>query len=265
MVAAMTDLAHVYLTAHGSYPAGSWVGESAQIGVRLAFAAVAAAPNKGDVFTPIANGAITSDTGTLAGTHGTLARTWTARINSVGSTENFDAAAQVDAAEDMWAFLNAIKAYQHSDFKWTHVKCSAVDPTGATPIVSSVYTFSSVLAGAVGTGLPPQVAMALSARANLVGRRGRGRVYIPALGTTILTTDGQINTTPANSMRSAFKTLIDNLQAQPGLTLNMPIFSIMSADSTTAVRPAEVRTGSRLDTMQSRRRQVTETYTATAL
>lgn len=261
----MTDLAHVYLTAHGSYPAGSWVGEQAQIGVRLAFAPVISAPNKGDVFTPLAGGAITSDSGTLAGTHGTLSKTWTARIGGTGSLENFDAAAQVDACEDMWTFLNALKAYQFSDFKWTHVKCSAVDPTGATPIVSSVYTFTSVLAGAVGTGLPPQVAMALSARANLVGRRGRGRVYVPALGTTILASDGQIATTPANSMRNAFKTLIDNLQAQPGLTANMPIFSIMSADSATAVRPVEVRSGSRLDTIQSRRRQVTETYTTTAL
>jgi len=261
----MTALKHVYLTAHGTYPSGSWLGESAQIGVRLGYAPVIGGPDKGSIWTPVTGGEITPDFGSLAGTNGTLAKTWTARIGDAGSLENVDAAGQVDMAEDMLVFLNAIKAYQYSGFRWTHVKCSAVDPTGHTPIVSSIYTFTAPVVGAASTSLPPQVAMALSTRANLVGRRGRGRVYIPALSSTVIGSDGTISSAVANTMRAAFKTLVDSLQSVPGLTEYQPILFVGSADSATVVRPVELRTGSRLDTIQSRRRQVTEAYTTTAL
>lgn len=261
----MSNMQHVYLTAHGSYPSGPWLGEAAQIGVRVAFAPTATAPGKGDIWTPTPGGAITADFGTQAGTNGTLSKTWKARVGDTGSTENMDAGAQIDMAEDVRKFLNTIKAFQHSSFRWTHIKCAAVDPDGKTPVVASVYTLTAPLVGGNNTALPPQVAMALSTRANLVGRRGRGRVYIPALDVALLATDGTINTTHANTMRAAFKTLIDDLQNQPGITQHIPIVFVGSADSPTVVRPVEVRTGNRFDTIQSRRRQVPEAYTVTAL
>lgn len=262
----MTNLKHVYMTAHGTYLAGAWVGEGAQIGLRFSYEPVIAAPLKGDIYVPQTGGSIDADFGSLAGTHGTLAKTWKARIGDTGSLENVDAAAQVDLAEDMWKFLNVLKAYQGTEFKWTHVKVAAVDTAGAIPRVASVYTFTTPLAGTTGSGaLPPQVALALSTRANLVGRRGRGRVYIPALSQGMLASDGTVNTTNAGIMRNAFKTLIDDVQAAPGLTVNQPIVFVGSHDSTDVVRPVELRTGNRLDTIQSRRRQVAETYTTLAL
>lgn len=261
----MSDMNHVYVTAHGSYPSGPWLGESAQIGVRLGFAPTATAPTKGDIWTPTPGGAITPDYGAQTGTHGSLSKTWKARVGPAGSTENMDAGAQIDMAEDMWTFLNAIKAYQSSNFRWTHVKVAAVDAAGKTPVVSSVYTYTAPLAGSGSTPMPPQVAMALSTRANLVGRRGRGRVYIPALDVAALASDGTITAACQTALRGAFKTLIDNLQAQPGLTQHLPILFVGSADSPTVVRPVEIRTGNRFDTIQSRRRQVTESYAVTAL
>ncbi len=261
----MTDMKHVYLTAHGSYPTGSWTGEAAQIGMRCAFATTALAPLKGDIFTPIDNGAIQPDFGTLAGTNGALSRTWTARVGASGSVDNMDADAQVGMAEDFYKFLNSLKAYLYSGFRWTHVKLAAVDAAGKSPVVSSIYTFTAPIVGASTSGLPPQVAVALSTRANLVGRRGRGRVYIPAIGATSLETDGTFKAGTRTAMQAAFKTLIDDLQALPGLTTHMPIVFVGSADSATVVRPVEVRTGQRLDTIQSRRRQVAESYVSTAL
>lgn len=261
----MSNLMHVYLTAHGSYPSGSWVGESAQIGVRLAFAPVVGGPAKGDIFTPLEGGAITPTYGSQAGTNGTLAKTWTARVGDTGSLENFDAAAQIDAAEDVRTFLNSVKPYQDPAFRWTHIKCAAVDADGKTPVVASIYTLTTPIVGSGTNALPPQVAMAVSSRANLVGRRGRGRVYIPAIAATAVTTDGTIGSSAASTMRTAFKTLIDSLQATPGFSTLQPIYFVGSADSPTVVRPVEVRTGNRLDTIQSRRRQVAEVYTTLAL
>lgn len=261
----MPNLNHVYLTAHGSYTSGSWVGEAAQIGVRLGFAPTADAPDKGDIWTVTEGGDIAADYGTQTGTHGSLAKTWTARVGGVGSTENMDAGAQIDMAEDMWTFLNTIKTQNNQYFRWTHVKIAAVDPTGKIPRVASVYTFTTPLQGVGSLGLPPQNALALSTRANLVGRRGRGRIYLPALATGVIDGEGKLATSVGTACQAAFKTLIDNLQSQPGLTQHLPILFVGSADSATVVRPVEIRTGNRLDTIQSRRRQVAESYTVTAL
>ena len=90
-------------------------------------------------------------------------------------------------------------------------------------------------------------------------------MYIPALTTAALAADGTIAAATATGLRTAFKTLIDALQNQPGINQHIPIVSVMSAESDTAVRPVEIRTGSRLDTIQSRRRQVAEVYAITAL
>lgn len=261
----MTNLSHVYLTAHGSFSGGSWAGETAQIGLRLPFAPVIGAPDKGSVFTPVANGAIVTDAGTAAGTNGSLARTWSARIGPVGSDENVDANMQIDMCEDFRTFLNAIKAYTYTAFRWTHFKVAGVDTTGAVPINAAVYTLTTPLAGTGSNALPPQVATAVSMRANLVGRRGRGRIYVPALAGGFLASDGTIGGAPSVTIRTAFKDLIDDLQELPGVTDYIPIVSIMSADSVDAVRPLEVRMGNRTDTIQSRRRQVAESYSITAL
>lgn len=261
----MAALSHVYLTAHGSYNSGAWAGETAQIGLRLPYAPVVGGPDMGSIFTPQANGDCAADSGTTAGTHGTLSRTWTARIGPTGSGQNIDAGAQIDMAEDFWTFLDAIKSLQVSTFSWKSVKVAGVDTTGAVPFNSAVYAFTSGIVGSGSSHLPPQLAIATSLRANIVGRRGRGRVYIPALTVSVLASDGTFGSTHAATLRTAFKALVDNLQNVTGTPDYIPIVSVMSANSTTAVRPLEIRTGNRLDTMQSRRRQVAETYTTLAL
>lgn len=261
----MPAMQHVYLTAHGSWSSGPWVGEAAQIGLRLCFAPVASAPVKGAIFTPLGNGDADMDQGTLAGTNGTLTRTWIARVGPAGSTFDHGATQQVDFAEDLRTFLDAIKGNVSSAFRWTHIKQAAVAADGSTIQPSSVYTFTSPLAGTGSNTLPPQVAMAISMRADIIGRRGRGRIYLPALSTGLLASDGTIAATPANTLRSSFVTLVNNLQNVSGWSTYMPIVSILSAGSADAVRPSQVRTGNRFDTIQSRRRQVAEAYATTPL
>ena len=261
----MTALQHVYLTAHGTYTAGAWEDERAQVGLRLCYVPVVGAPDKGSVFTPLVNGDVTRQYGSQAGTNGTLAKAWTARIGPVGSLQNCDAGAQIDLAEDFRTFLNAIKAYTFSGFTWTHVKIAPVAADGTSPENSAVYTFTTPLAGTSPNHLPAQVAFALSMRAQMVGRRGRGRIYLPAVTTALVAADGTVQGAAATTLRTAFKTLIDDLQNVTGTPDYIPIVSVMSAGSADAVRPYDVRTGHRLDTMQSRRRQAAESYTATNL
>jgi hypothetical protein len=256
---------HTYLTAHGSFASGAWLGEGAQFGLRLVTIQSDEAPALGDIFAPVANGDVALVSGSQAGTHGTLTKTFTFRQGPVGSVNNMDPDQQIAIAEDVWTFLDAVKSYCYNAFRWTHVKQSPVDSAGHAIGYSSTYTFSSPVTGTATGVLPPQAAMAVSLRAPVVGRRGRGRFYLPAMSQASLASDGTIVGTTATNVRAAAKTFIDNLNNTAGVPLYQPLVAIMSADSATAIRPTQVRTGNRFDTIRSRREQVPETYTATDL
>jgi hypothetical protein len=261
----MVALQHVYLTAHGSFNTGPYLGEAAQFGLRLSFAPKASEPSLGETFAMQSNGDVSPLFGTQSGTHGALAKTWEARVGAVGSPFTWGPTEQIAAGEAVWTFLNAMKAYNHGNYSWKTVKQAAIDATGHTQGTQSIYTFTSPLVGSGSNALPAQVAMAITMRANIMGRTGRGRIYYPALSTA-LTSDGSTGTTFATACRTNLKTLIDSLQAiDSGNIVYMPIVSITSAGKSTAVRPVEVRTGQLLDTVKSRRAQVDEVYTTLAL
>lgn len=261
----MTALQHIYLTATGRFSTGVWVGETAQFGLRLTIAETGAMPTKGTLFDVPLNGDVVGDQGVESGAHGTLTRSWTARRGPTGSTENCDAGFQVDLAEDTWTFLDGLKGYTSSMFQWTGVKLSPISAAGATIGASSVYSFTSPVQGQGSSMLPPQIALAISMRANILGRRGRGRIYLPAVATNLADTSGQIATSGNTAVRGLFVTYLNALQNLPGTPDYLPLVSIMSAGQTVAVRPSQVRVGNRFDTIRSRREQVPETYTTTEL
>jgi len=261
----MGDMQHVYLTAHGSFNTGPYLGESAQFGVRLSFAPKASAPSMGDTFTMQSNGAAARISGTQAGANGTLTKTWEARVGSVGSPFTWGATEQIAAAEAMRTLLVALKAYQHSTFSWKTVKQACIDPLGKTQETQSIYTFAAPVVGSGSNALPAQVALAVTLRANILGRTGRGRFYVPAMATA-LTADGALGSSAGTAIRTATKTCIDSLQAiDSGNILYMPIVTVTSAGKADGVRPVEVRTGQLLDTIKSRRAQVDEVYTSLPL
>lgn len=266
----MTAVQHVYVTAHGEWTYAEWVGEFAQIGLRMCFAKATDVPEHGAVFTPLANGDVAPLTGTTSGPHGVLTNTFTFRVGEVGSTENFDGGAQVNAAEDMWTFLDAIKGNFVAGFRWTHIKIAPILADGRYGAPSAVYTLSAPLAGTAaggaGTVLPPECALAVSLRAPVLGRRGRGRVYLPGLAAGALTASGTVATAQNNAIRAAFKTLVTNLEDMAaGVTDHDGVVVVTSAGKSTAVRPLEVRIGSHLDVQRRRQTNVPEVYLATVL
>lgn len=262
MVIHMSALHHIYVTAHGEYTATPWLTEKAQIGIRLPIASEASLPEKGAVFTPITNGDVVVDSGTQAGTNGTLTRTWKARLGPVGSADNADAAMQADLADDMWTFLNASKSYMHTTFKWTHVKIAPVLADGKYAAPSAIYQFTSALVG-TGTGnlFPPEVAIACTFRANVIGRRGRGRFYLPGLAASTSSVDGTVATGVRSGLITNLQALVSNLENLPGTEEYTTLVAVLSAGSATAVRPAEVRVGDHFDAQRRRQHQAAETYT----
>lgn len=263
----MVGLGHIYLTAHGEFTSAPWVGEKAQIGIRLVTTDGADEPAKGSVFTPLENGDVVLDSGTQAGTNGTLTRTWTARLGPLASTDNANAEMQADLADDMWTFLNTIKARTASQFKWTHVKIAPILAGGAYGAPSAIYQFTTPLLGTGASSmLPPEVALACSFRAGIIGRRGRGRFYLPALDSgACLGGDGAVLPATRTALVAALGTLVTNLQDKPGVEEYGPTVAVLSAGSTTAVRPSEVRVGQFFDAQRRRQHQVVEAYTTAAL
>ncbi len=263
----MVALHHVYVTAHGEYTAAAWLGEKAQFGIRLPMATGASEPTKGTIWTPISNGDVAVDAGSQAGTNGTLTRTWTARIGPTGSPDNCDATMQADLGDDVWTFLNAIKSYLTSNFRWTHVKIAPILADGTYGAPSAVYTFTTPLVGTDGTGaLPPEVAIAVSLRAPIIGRRGRGRIYIPGLGkSATIASDGTVASSCATALRDAMGVLVTNLENIPGTEDHGPLVSVFSAGAANVVRPSQVRVGSHFDAQRRRQHQVVETYVSANL
>lgn len=256
----MTAMQHVYVTAHGSWQSGPWVGESAQIGLRIVPILASALPAKGTEFIVPMSGDVVADMGTTAGTHGTLMRLWKCRMGGLGSTEDYNDALSIDVAEDVWTFLDATKGLVSNKFAWTHVKQAAVGPDGKTIKGSSIYTFAAALAGTVTTwAQPPQLAAGVTLRAPIAGRRGRGRIYFPGSGVQT-STDGTLPAAAATSLRAELSNLIDSLAELPGTSDFNLITVVTGAGQASAVRPSQIRTGNRWDTIQSRRRQVPESY-----
>lgn len=266
MVIHMPALQHIYLTAHGEWTASPFATEKAQIGIRLPIAAEADPPAKGTTFEPIANGDVVLDAGTQAGTNGTLTRTWKARLGPIASPDNA-ATMQADLADDMWAFLNSLKSIQSTVFKWTHVKIAPILATGAYGAPSAVYQFTAPLVGASAAGaLPPELAVAVSFRAPIIGRRGRGRMYIPALALTQVDgANGTVLAAAQTSLKTWAGTLVTNLENLPGVEEYSTLVGVMSAGSSTAVRPSEVRVGNHWDMQKRRQDQAVETYSSAAL
>lgn len=264
----MSNLHHVYVTAHGEYTVGAWSGEKAQIGLRIGVELESSLPSKGALFTPYGgHGDVVADSGSQAGTNGTLAKAWTARIGPAGSEENADGPWQVDLCDDVYTFLNTIKGYQNNGFRWTGCKIAPILSTGRYGAPGAVYTFTAPIVGATSTSCtPPELAVAASLRAAVLGRKGRGRVYVPALSmNTINAADGTLAVSTQTGLRDALVTLVSNIENAPGTEIWTPLVIVTSAGATQAARPSQVRVGSHFDVQRRRQAQVPESYSTTAL
>lgn len=257
---------HLYVTAHGYYYQGPYEGETGQIGFRFAFVPVATSPVAGETFTVPENGDAVPEFGQQAGTNGTLNKTWTARVGQAGSIENWGGTEQAAMGDIVHTLLFALKAYQNNNWRWTSVKQAPIDALGKTIGTASTYDFTADIQGVSTSSMPAQMALAISSRANIVGRSGRGRYYVPALGDNILASDGSVGGTAGNTILTATKTFVDSAQGViGGLSLYRALYMVTSGGKATGVRPVELRVGNLMDTIRSRRAQVEESYTVQTL
>lgn len=258
----MVAVSHLYLTAHGGWTSGPWAGEIAQIGLRLMPMAT-----PGGSFTPMVTLERDIDvTPSFAqqdttNTHAEV--NWTGRSQGTpGAT--IGAQEQGQLAEAMYTFCSTIKGAQALQFRWTHVKLAGIYPLNgegkyATP--ASSFTFKTPVAPTLTNTMPPQDAICVSLRTNVVGRRGRGRVFIPGATVNALTADGLVASATRTLLANAMVNLVDSLENSTFGNDGSYRVVICSAGSTTGVIPREVRVGDEWDSQRSRENARNETYT----
>lgn len=263
------QLQHVYVTAHGRFVASSpWAGEEAQIGLRLATVPVATSPQMGETFTLPVGGDIAVTSGSTAGTNGLLTQAWDGLGGDSVLGLDWTGERQADIGDDFWTFLTAMDSYFTTDFEWTHIKIAPISADGSAGAGASHYVFTTPVDGAASSSamMPPDVALCLSLRAPILGRTGRGRMYFPALATSVGVTDGKPGVAPRTAMAGYVKDLIDDLQNVPsGPFAYAPLVIVTSAGKATGVRPSQVRIGDHYDTQRRREMQVRENFVELAL
>ena len=258
----MAGYGHLYVTMHGVWNAAAWVPETAQIGVRLLNRQLG--DPSGPIVPVVDRGGVVLASNQRDLTDWNVVQTFSAEVPGVPAaswTEFTD-----DLANDCKTFMAAVKSLQHTGYRWTHVKIAPIEVgTGKYLAPATTYTLKAPIAGTGATAMPPQDAICASLRANVVGRRGRGRIYLPGLAVGTLSADGKVGSSARTTLANAFSDLVADLEDLPGTDLWQVRVAVMSANSTQAVLPSEVRVGDQFDTQRRREEQVGEAYTSVQL
>lgn len=247
---------HLYITAHGEYTNAHWSPETSQIGIRVSrWGLVQPSP-----FLSLPN---LNDWKVAFTEYDTDTFHVTSMFDSDDDTSLARQGITEDFALDMHAFLSSMRAHQWSGFRWTHIKVALIEHgTGKYLTPSSIYTFKSPLVGANASPFPPEVALALSWRTAVVGKRGRGRMYLPALSAVLGDASGTLDSSKRTTIVGQLKTLHDDFADLPGIDTYSCGVVICSANSTTAIIPKEARVGNHFDVQRRRQHQAEEAYTS---
>lgn len=261
---------HLYLVVAGSYASGQTPlqGEMWQFGVRLLFK-----PGTG----PDPIGPLTDSWDVVAATIQRTETNWT--ISSNWTTEG--GVSDLDPGD----YLNdqaapAVAEFIDNSFIAGPVQVDRLMlyPIGAPDgkvipappyLQGSPATLAWTSANPVGTGtgafLPPNNSVVVSTRTAQVGRRGRGRFYLPISPASVIgngAEGGTVTGTTRTAIATAAKTFLEALQINGGGGAAIWINPIVTgAPYTDYALINSVRVGSVVDSQQRRRRSITEVYT----
>lgn len=197
----MTDMRHVYLVAQGVVQ--DEVQETWQIGIRYLVLNSSTAP------------AQTGTLGTSVVDAENVHRTetdWTIESNW-STTPSTGILNPDDWLNDQVApaFQAQFGPHVSNQQKIVTLKASPTTATGhvaegRTCVLN--FTNANPQGAATGDSLPLEVAAVVSWQTGLVGKRGRGRVYLPALTTAALTSSGRYSTAVTSGLVAAMKALL---------------------------------------------------------
>lgn len=152
------------------------------------------------------------------------------------------------------ALWSAIRGYFYTGVIWTGHDFSEIDPTNGHVLSTISGELPLTPAGSSGTNsLPPQISEVLTLRTALAGPSYRGRIYLPPMNTSVMTTSSQLSQTIAQTVASAWA---DYLQDAPAATDYGPI--VWSKKGLFGSSVTQVEVGNTFDTQRRRRSSFVE-------
>lgn len=257
----MANEKHLYLVVGGGYANAEEQPEIWQFGVRLAlvFGAVddhGSLPNNWDV---------TDDEG--SSTTGDYDNVWTFGVNGP-LTFTFDPVSwMADYAQPSAdAFINTGTFSQDAVLKY--LKLSPISNTGHVIEGRTVVsTRSSAISGtASGAVLPLQCAVVVSERTPLIGRRGKGRIYLPAPVASVMDSHGRLGSSWVGDVLSNATAFFEGLSYTPESTEGPHVRPIVTGSPWVNYGMVQtLKVGDLVDTQRRRRNQIDETYVTGSL
>lgn len=228
----------------GEWFAGTWLGETAQIGVTLAMPGTSGINDPLDPFVA-----------TAAGGSGS----WTSGTYTLGWDGELDLAAQEDAADAMVVYANAVDQWQSDEFHWNEVRVAALNTDGSYVNGASVFTIGTPVAGdSTSMAAPPQSALVTTLRTGGRGPRNRGRWYLPIHSTTVYDISaGIISGATLTTANAAANALLDGLNTL-GASLMGPAVVSMVHQTRSDITATAI--GDEMDSQNRRRHQRRESY-----
>ena len=266
-----TGITHLYATVRYKGQ-GSWVGETAQFGVRMGvfFGDTLPALTEGNVTLPTHS----VDTTFSVDTSVTGQRREYNFTNTSGSTA-YSTAFQGLVLDKVLTFAASIKTYLQGyalqDVRLYPCKGDGTIPAGMTPTIMEP-TAATWNPSGTGVAGPPEVALCLSWSSAVRARSGRGRVYLGPLAlATCAPSEGLVAAPVRNAIATAGATLISNLRgisSTAGQATACPIIwhrgtnvagVILGGDTGAVINLARV--DDRLDSQKRRQKQHTPVWT----
>ncbi len=185
-------------------------------------------------------------------------------MSDPGTHNKYNQAGLNDVIADCSAFFSRPSTGIGNQAVLTQVKMGRIGPLGKyreAPLVSGVLNVGG--GGAVGSIYPPQVSVAVSLTTDRLGATGRGRFYIP-LPVQAMGQDYLLNATNATDLRTSVVTWLNALNNWPDIEAGVPRVVVASSKGYNS-NVTGVRVGRAFDTIRTRRNDLQESYTSTAV
>lgn len=252
----MTDATHVYVVFQGDFP--DFPAESWQFGIRYKL-------EKNNV-TPDTTGSLPTfsvEPATVSRTEAdwTIISNWNAGMGS-GDFIHVDdwlndqlAPAVVDNAADL----------RFSDkARFTGIKVSPIKSGGGVADLRTsqlTWTSSNPVGNLSVPQLPSECSVVVSWETEVIGRRGRGRIYLPPTAAAVLNDDGQLPSTVTQHIADGAAAFLSESAITSGILANLWALPIVTGGPpwTSFGQIQGCNVGNVIDTQRRRRRQLVET------
>lgn len=252
----MTDATHLYVVYSGGYTDHS--DESWQFGIRFLVDKSISAPSDSGT---LAAKEILADSISRTETDWTIVSTFNLGLGGGGifSVDDWLNDQLAPAVTTFFGATHISSKVRLDSIKVSPITAAGLVGEGRTALLT--WTGSNPTGPTTGNMMPLETAVAVSWQTPQIGRRGRGRVYLPAHGVSSCDADGMILDGVCQDDRDAAIAWLQDSAVTSGIITQQWAIPIVTGDPWTAYGEIlEVRVGHVWDAQRRRRRSLQEAY-----